>query len=182
MLLLSGEVDFTVMYTVANEQPPFFERAFEALVLGGDVLVPVCAPTLQEASRQAQIPCISYPSDVFLGQVFDRNIAPRLKPDVTIATKAETALTLAAYEFALGGIGVAWLPRSLVATSIRQGALLSLEADLPVQPLEIRAYRLLEDRSQSSDAVWQDILTGIELPEHLSHLAKVPSAQHQRDG
>jgi len=41
-------------------------------------------------------------------------IAPRFKADITIVAKAETALTLAAYEFALGGLGVAWLPRSLV--------------------------------------------------------------------
>ena len=170
MLLLSGEVDFVVMYTLPGEQTAHFARAFEDMILGNDPLIPVCAPTLRDVARSHQIPAISYPSDVFLGQVFDRNIAPQLGAEVNIVTKAETALTLAAYEFALGGIGVAWLPRSLVTDSIALGQLISLEDDLPVQALEIRAFRLSEGQNPQSDEIWGTILPDIDLPAHLKRL------------
>ncbi len=174
MLLLSGEVDFAVMYSLPGEDTTHLARAFEDLVLGHDPLVPVCAPSLRDEALSHQIPGISYPSDVFLGQVFERNIAPRLPDEINIVTKAETALTLAAYEFALRGIGVAWLPRSLVADSIAQGQLMSLEDRLPSQPLDVRAFRLSEGRNAQSDQIWHTVLPNIELPVHLKGLPDPP--------
>lgn len=171
MLLLSGEVDFVVMYTVPDMPTPFLERAFETLTLGGDVLIPVCAPALRDTLQTKRVPAIGYPSDVFLGQVFDRHIAPRLDNEMQIVTKAETALTLAAYEFAVGGIGVAWLPRSLVYAAMAQGALVSLEADLPTQPLDIKAFRLSGHGGPESEAAWRHTLSRIALPEHLKSLS-----------
>lgn len=168
MLLLSGEVDFVVMYTVPGAPTPFLERAFEALTLGGDILIPVCAPALRDILPSKRIPTISYPSDVFLGQVFDRHIAPLLDPEVQVVTKAETALTLAAYEFVLSEIGVAWLPRSLVVEALARGTLVSLEAELPVQPLEIKAFRLSDTGGSLPDTTWRDQLSQIDLPTHLA--------------
>ncbi|AEI92771.1 MULTISPECIES: LysR family transcriptional regulator [Roseobacter] len=171
-LLLSGEVNFVVMYTLPGVQTPFFERAFDVLTLGGDVLIPVCAPDLADIAQMSQIPGISYPSDVFLGQVFERNISPRLPSGLQIVSKAETALTLAAYEFALGGIGVAWLPRSLVVGALANGSLISLEDQLPTQTLDIKAFRLSEGQSSQSDVTWRNVLSSIALPVHLNGLAK----------
>lgn len=167
MLLLSGEVGFVVMYSVPDMPTPFLERAFEALTIGRDVLIPVCAPNLSNALQSPRLSAISYPPNVFLGQVFDRHIAPRLDNELQIVTKAETALTLAAYEFAVGGIGVAWLPRSMVVGALAQGSLVSLEADLPVQPLDINAFRLSGQIGLQSEQAWRDTLSQIALPDHL---------------
>jgi DNA-binding transcriptional LysR family regulator len=172
MLLLSGAVDFVVMYTVPGMPTPFLERAFETLTLGGDVLIPVCAPELCDTLQSTRFPAISYPSDVFLGQVFDRHITPRLDNEMQVVTKAETALTLAAYEFALGGIGVAWLPRSLVVEAMAKGSLVSLEANLPAQPLDIKAFRLSDHKGLQSESAWRDTLSQIALPEHLNSLSR----------
>jgi len=166
-LLLSGEVNFVVMYTLPGVQTPFFERAFDVLTLGGDTLIPVCAPAFADMAEMQQIPGISYPSGVFLGQVFERNISPRLPTGFQVVPKAETALTLAAYEFALGGIGVAWLPRSLVVEALADGSLMSLEDRLPTQSLDIKAFRLSEGQSSQSDATWREVLATIALPAHL---------------
>ncbi len=172
VLLLSDEVDFVVTYTVPDEQTPFLERAFETLTLGRDILIPVCAPSLRDTIHSNRIPTISYPSGVFLGQVFDRHIALRLNNEVQVVTKAETALTLAAYEFVLGGIGVAWLPYSLVVEGLTQGSLTSLEAELPVQPLDIKAFWLSDNGGLKSDFAWRDILSQIAFPEHLTPLTR----------
>lgn len=171
MLLLSGEVDFVVMYTVPDAPTPFLERAFETLTLGGDVLIPVCALGLRDSLASGSLPAISYPSNVFLGQVFDRHIAPRLNSGMHVVTKAETALTLAAYEFAVGGIGVAWLPRSLVVGAMASGTLIPLEADLPVQSLDIKAFRLSGQGELQPGSAWRDTLSQIALPDHLKSLS-----------
>ncbi|MBE0412760.1 LysR family transcriptional regulator [Yoonia sp.] len=177
--LLAGEVDFAVMYTVPGDQTVTFKRAFEARQIGSDVLVPVCAPGLKRGDPLSEIPTISYPSDVFLGQVFDRKIAPRLPSDITFITKAESALTLAAYEFALGGIGVAWLPRSLAADAIAQERLISLAADLPVQPLGISAIRLQEGQDARDDMIWQAIVADLTLPAHLQSVPDLSTGRIQ---
>jgi len=175
MLLLSDAVDFVVMYTVPDMPTPFSESAFETLKLGGDIFIPVCAPELRDALQSGLLNTISYPSDVFLGQVFDRHIVPRLNYEMQVTTKAETALTLAAYEFAVGGIGVAWLPRSLALEAIADGTLISLEGELPVQPLDIKAFRLSGDTSLPSHSAWRDMLSQIALPEHLKPLPHLTS-------
>lgn len=177
--LLAGEVDFAVMYTVPGDQTVPFARAFEAVQIGSDILVPVCVPDLQRDDPLSEIPTISYPSDVFLGQVFDRKIAPRLHPDTRIVTKAECALTLAAYEFALGGIGVAWLPRSLVADAVAQGRLVTCEAQLPVQPLGISAIRLEENQDARNNMIWQTIVTDLTLPPHLQSVPDLATGDIQ---
>lgn len=179
MQLLAGEVDFAVMYTVPGDQTVTLERAFEACQIGSDILVPVCAPGLDFVEMPPEIPTISYPSDVYLGQIFDRMIAPRLPSDITILTKAESALTLAVYEFALGGIGVAWLPRSLVADSLAQGRLVTLEAQLPVQPLGISAVRLQEGQNERDDMIWQTIVTNLMLPAHLQSVPDLSAGSVQ---
>ena len=163
MLLLSGEVDFALMYTLPEDSTSL-EQAFETVTLGHDDLVPVCAPSFEPLSDTGQIACVSYPPEVFLGSVFIRKIAPRLKDDVTLLSRAETALTLAAYEYALDGIGVAWLPRSMVAEALEQGRLMSLAPDLPVQPLDIKSFRVLNSGTGHGDAAWMEKLSRLALP------------------
>lgn len=165
--LLSGEVDFALMYTLPDEVSPFLNHAFLAMTLGQDVLIPVCAPSLADVAREGHIPAVSYPPEVFLGQVFVSNIAPRLRDDVTIVSKAETALTLAVYEYAMGGIGVAWLPRSMVVDALARGALVSLEPDLPAQAFDIKAFRRSDGSHGGPDPAWPAALGEIALPEHL---------------
>ena len=63
--LLSGEVDFAVMYTVPGDQTAVFEKAFETRQIGSDMLVPVCAPSLEEIASSPQIPVIGYPGGRF---------------------------------------------------------------------------------------------------------------------
>ena len=157
MQLLSGEVDFAVMYDLPDTGAPVGSRAFEALHIGSDLLLPVCTPPLESAARSGRFPMIRYPSDVFLGHIFDHAIAPNLDESVSGETKAETALTLAANQFALQGIGVAWLPKSLVQRSLDKGDLIRLDDQLPAQALDIRLILLSKGQDERSDAVWQDV-------------------------
>ena len=100
---------------------------------------------------------IAYPADSFLGQVVNREIYSHIWRKTTIHNKAETALTLAALPLALAGVGVAWLPCSIVASDIDNGKMTDLSDLLPWCELSIVAIRLNDTASKSNDAAWKII-------------------------
>ncbi|SDX92932.1 DNA-binding transcriptional regulator, LysR family [Ruegeria halocynthiae] len=157
LLLISKEVDFAIMYAIPDGKMPGPGNAFEARTIGSDFLLPVCAPAMRSKATDAVIPTISYPPEVFLGQVFSRMVAPRLPTGVTALPRAETALTLAMLQYSLNEIGVAWLPHSLVAGPLAQGLLVRLDDVLPAQPLTINMVRLVETQSEYSEQIWQHL-------------------------
>ncbi|WP_254452973.1 LysR family transcriptional regulator [Ruegeria atlantica] len=152
--LISKQVDFAIMYTISDGRAHDLENAFEAKTLGTDTLIPVCVPEMRREVAGEAIPAIIYPPDVFLGQVFSRLVAPRLPEKATIVSRAETALTLAMLQYAVDGIGVAWLPNSLAANSLAEGRLVRVDA-LPAQALTIRMVRLAGAQSDYNEQVWK---------------------------
>lgn len=163
MQLLSKEVDFSIMYALPDDAPHDVSQAFEAVSLGSEMLIPVCAPALRAQAARAAIPIIAYPADVFLGQVFARQIMPRLPTGVTPLPVAETALTLAMLQLALNEIGIAWLPFSLVSDALAQERLVRVDDVLPAQDLNIRMLRLHGPRPEHSNAIWHDLATRLQV-------------------
>ncbi len=156
MQLLSKDADLAIMYALPDAPQSEVSTAFETHSLGTDSLIPVCAPDLWNGGRTA-LPLISYPADVFLGQVFANKISPALPVGTTATPVAETALTLAMLQLALSGIGVAWLPASLARDALDQGTLLRLDATLPAQRLDISMVRLRAPQSARNEAIWQTL-------------------------
>jgi LysR family transcriptional regulator, hypochlorite-specific transcription factor HypT len=152
--LFSGDADIAITYQIPGERTPVLVKAFEARDLGTDRLIPVCIPDLAGSTHDGEVPVIGYPTDVFLGQVFDRTIAPRLPTSVILTPRAETALTLAMIQLVLDGIGVAWLPQSLILDHLAQKRLVQLGPDLPEQELEVRMIRLAEGQKPQNDSIW----------------------------
>lgn len=163
MQLVSREADFAIMYALPKDATPDISNAFETVGLGQDVLIPVCTPTLRKDTSATVIPIISYPADVFLGQVFARMISPDLPNGVTTLSVAETALTLAMLQLALSEIGVAWLPYSLVAQYLGNGDLVRVDDMLPAQTLNIKMVRLRETQTERSEAIWQNLATHLQV-------------------
>lgn len=164
MKLLSREVDFAVMYSLADDMAPESSKAFEALSVGTDTLIPVCTPAMRKTAIGAVIPILTYPPEVFMGQVFARMINPRLPTGCTALPIAETALSLAMLELALSEIGVAWLPQSLVAEHLAAGKLVRVDDALPAQALNIKMIRLSEAQSEQGDKIWHELSTHLKLP------------------
>lgn len=155
MQLLSKDVDLAIMYALPEEPETEMSKAFETANLGEDCLIPVCTPSLRAQAASATIPVIAYPADVFLGQVFNQMIGPRLPAGTATIPIAETALTLAMLQLALSEIGIAWLPFALVSPSLSRGDLVRLDDTLPAQPLDIRMLRLRAAQTERSETVWQ---------------------------
>jgi len=173
MQLLSKEVDLAIMYALPQEPESDMSRAFEAVNLGRDCLIPVCAPSLRDKASCAAIPIIAYPADVFLGQVFTQLIGPRLPVGVTTMPIAETALTLAMLQLALSELGIAWLPFSLVSQSLSRGDLVRIDDTLPAQTLDIKMVRLCAIQTEQNDAIWHHLATELSLlSKYENHLSE----------
>ena len=111
---------------------------------------------MQALSKQV-LPLITYPKDLYLGQLFDQSFMMNLTEHYQIKRVAETGLALAALHYALEGIGIGWLPRSIALRDIANGRLLDISDKLPSKELHVKIVRLRKDISVLAEDVWNQI-------------------------
>lgn len=167
MQLLANEVDFAVSYEATGTPVITPPESFDTVTLASDRLIPVCTPRIQPLASGSDVPVIGYPSDVFLGRVFDQMISPQLPAGLHLVTKAETALTLAMQQLVMSDIGVAWLPETLVSSHLKTGHLVSVETMLPSQKLDVKMMRVKDRSTARSEAIWAHIVDRFE-PQSLA--------------
>ena len=138
VMLLSGAADLVISHAVPGTGPE--PGGFEECCIGQDRLMAVAHPELPRRA-DGRLPVVAYPADVFFGGLVARLWA-ELPEGVTLHRRAETALTLAAYRYALDGLAVAWLPEALIAEDLRQGRLCRVAEAGPELALEVRMTRL----------------------------------------
>jgi DNA-binding transcriptional LysR family regulator len=155
-MLLSRQADVAIVYSMPDEGDEVAADFVEHLRIGSDHFIPVFNKAWDDltAGEMVEIPYITYPSEVFLGQVLERKILPFLDPCLQHIPKVETALTLAAVEMAKIGIGIAWVPQSLASESMVSGQLVNLSDKLPSYVLNINATRLTGDKNIAENAFW----------------------------
>lgn len=166
-LLLSRQVDIAIVYRLPGEDHPISDRFVETTTIGSDRLVPVfdasATAGLNARFAAGELPYIAFPGEVFLGQVLERLILPKVRNLSRPIPKAETALTLAALELAAVGVGVAWVPWSLARARIADGTLADLSASLPTYQLDVTAVRLFGSPWPVANSVWSEIMAAGEL-------------------
>ncbi len=177
--LLSRQADILIVYRLPESEHPILGEYIESGTIGMERLIPVIAPdalaSLEESRSLGELPIIAYPADVFLGQVLEKRILPRLRNVLDVSPRAETALTLASIEMAAMGIGVAWVPEFLARDRIRAGRLVSLAERLPSCGLEVTAVRLVGKPGPVEAAVWERLL-------RYRHLAAASDATENATG
>lgn len=159
-LLLAGQADIALVYRLPSEEHPVKADVIETMRIGGDRLLPVLGArggALVVADLTQALPYIAYPADVFLGQVMERHVLARLDERRRLVARVETALTLAALELAVQGIGVAWVPASLAAPRLGDAALADLSESLPGCDLEVTAVRLAGRPTPLAAAIWAEL-------------------------
>lgn len=159
--LLSGEADLAVVYAAPEVAPLTLGRAFDRVSLGGERLLPVATPRLMQGP---DLPYIAYPGDVFLGQVMARAILPRIPAPRVLRRRAETALTLAAHEYARRGIGVAWLPEGMARDDLASGRLIGLNDTLPTLDMVLWMIRLTESGTAPWARDWSRLVAALGQP------------------
>lgn len=160
-LMMTGQSDIMLCYRAHFEAAETRSDFVDEIVLGNEPFIPVASTEsiagFREAYKDGRLPIIAYPSNVFMGEVMLREIAPLIDNDVVLIKRAETALTLAALQLANAGIGIAWIPRSLADPDLRAGRLTILGEILPETMFAVTVQRLRKNRSKSELEVWDAI-------------------------
>jgi len=160
-LLLTGQADLALVYRTAQGTWPLDAGFIEQIEFGEDRLVPVfntqAATTLTAQCESGELPIITYPSDVFLGEVMQRYVLPDLRARFFLIEKTQSALTSAVLQLALDGVGVGWVPQSLAAKEIGYGNLTNLGDLFGDAALNMGAVRLTGKKSAAEQNVWNVI-------------------------
>lgn len=157
-LLITKQANMMISYRAAFENMLATEDYLEEIIIGREQLIPVFGtsflPMLKDNYAGDELPVIAYPADVFFGQVMSKDLFPRMQSTLFIKKKAETALTLAALQLSLAGVGVAWVPYALAADGIADGKLTDLQKMLPSSELSTVVTRFAGKKSKIEEAVW----------------------------
>ena len=158
-MLERGEVDFMLIYHHPLLAVRLSARQYMHLTLAKDKLVPVSRANAQGRSQhgfggKAATPYLAYAGTLALGRLVQDHLsnnshAPRLERVI------ECDSADAVYEYALKGLGVAWLPWSMVSGACKAGQLVVLgDAHLEVY-FEVRAYRAKRRLNALAERLWQ---------------------------
>ncbi|VCU70235.1 HTH-type transcriptional regulator YjiE [Pigmentiphaga humi] len=160
-LMTQGRAQFFLCH--AHEQMParLDPSAYPSIRVGGDALVPVCAPDRQGRARFVlgagggkRVPILSYSAESGLGRIVRAvhgAALARLRADVAVTAHLATVL----HSMARGGRGVAWLPMSLVRGEIERGELREAGGEEWRIALEIRLIRRGEAEPAAAEAFWR---------------------------
>lgn len=149
--LVEGGYDLLLTYHHPGIPIPLDPERYPYHVVGRDSLVAVVAPDRVSPDGQGRLPLLQYSRGSFLGRLASIAQAREGAPPTYPVHTNENSMAEALRSMALGGHGVAWLPRSLVAEEIAAGALTVVSAEML---MEIRLYRSGERGRPFLDEVW----------------------------
>lgn len=158
-MLERGEVDFMLTYHHPLLAWPIQARQYSHLTLAHDELIPVCradahgVPQLPPRDGPAW-PYLAYADSLALGRLVQDHLANHPQaPALRRVIECDSADAL--LEYALQGLGVAWLPASLVAGACQSGTLCRVGSARLAVRFEVRLYRPKRRLSPLAEQVWQ---------------------------
>jgi len=158
-LLERGEADFMVIYHHPLLAVQLSARQYLHTTLAQDKLVPVTRANAQGQGQhqfggRAATPYLAYAGTLALGRLVQDHLANNPHaPQLQRVMECDSAD--AVYEYALKGLGVAWLPWSMVSGACKAGQLQLLGgAPLEVR-FEVRACRAKRRLNPLAERLWQ---------------------------
>lgn len=156
-----GEVDFVIAYDSDHARGFADTTDSVSLLIGTDQLIPVCRSDTQgharfsvDDERASAIPYLRFGPSAPIGKHIDPVLAAgglgaRLNPIY------ENSMAGALRIRARDGLGVAWLPRSLVESDIDSGLLILAGSSKWWIDLEIRLHRLRDESNRLLQRIWR---------------------------
>jgi DNA-binding transcriptional LysR family regulator len=158
-LFLRGEADLLLCMEESADLLLGLIPDASRLPMGHERLIPLSAPSRKgkplHAPRAASqdkgadtgaLRLLAFPMDSFLGRVTYRHGMGTLFRHHQVEIVHESVFLAGIKEMALAGLGMAWLPESLVKRELRSGALVALDDTLASVPLELGLYRSARPR------------------------------------
>ena len=176
-MLLTEQVSVAFAYETELHRLSVPLDRVETSVIAPDGLVPVCNPTLmmdikQYLATDYPVPLLGYPSDLFLGRVLFDDVLPRT--NCRFSERLVTAFTSSLQVAASVGLGVAWLPLSLIMPSLERGELVIIDDDrLPAAKLDIVMLQLRARSTDETRRLWLSLAANTRRLMPVDHLAKL---------
>lgn len=144
-LLLRGDASMLLCYEAQNSAPLPFGPDLVRGRWGQDYLIPVIGGVLRYSVRDNRsipedTPALIYPESSYFGAVLRRNARPFGTLEHCPNPVCETAFSSGIREMALKGLGVGWVPFSMVHQELESGELISLVHQFGQEPLEVAIY------------------------------------------
>ena len=144
-LFLRGDTNMLLCYEAQSIGPMQFGAGVRRGIWGHDYLIPVVGGGLRYALRgnsevPPDMPAIVYPESSYFGEALNKSQRIFGTADFSANPICQTAFSSGAKEMILNGLGVGWLPFSMVHREIESGELLSLRNLLGLETLEVAVY------------------------------------------
>ncbi|MES2363569.1 MAG: LysR substrate-binding domain-containing protein [Pseudomonadota bacterium] len=158
-LLERGEADFMLTYHHPLLALRLNARQYAYLSLGQDRLVPVTRANAHGQGLHAfqpgtPTPYLAYAGTLALGRLVEDHLANNPQtPALRRIVECDSADAL--YEYALKGVGVAWLPWSMVASAVKAGHLLPVGDKRLEMRFEVRIHRAKRRLSPLAESIWR---------------------------
>lgn len=159
---LAQDVDFLMAYDVIHaEFSQELPHRIDAISVGADALVPVCAPDEYgnptfDCDSDKSLPLISYGRVTPLGRLFERDVRPKLSGQ-NIQLIYENSMSSTLRNWALKGVGVCWLPRRLISSDLEnQRLVIAGNKELWVD-LNISLFSHRKDRFGLAENIWRHL-------------------------
>jgi LysR family transcriptional regulator, hypochlorite-specific transcription factor HypT len=163
--LEQGGADFLLSFAHPRLLLALDEQQFEGITLSHDELVAVSSPQFSAphpggkprhalpGTPEKPVKCLRFAPQLALAQILQDAHARAGRP-LYLHAVTESDFAESLHEQALQGVGVAWLPRALVAADLASGRLVL--AGLPDEAVrfEIRLYRPRVARSPHLQEIW----------------------------
>lgn len=144
-MFLRGDVSMLLCYETEAVGALQFGPDIHRGLWENDFLIPVVGGALRYKVRDnggvpSDTPAIVYPGDSYFGQVLRNSQRAFGVAGSDVNVFCMTAFSSGVRELALSGLGIGWLPFSMVYNEVESGALISLAHQYGREPLMVAVY------------------------------------------
>lgn len=144
-MFLRGDTSMLLCYESEEEGSLPFGASVRRALWGVDYLIPVVGGPLRYTVKDdntipMDTPAIVYPENSYFGSVLNRARRAFATQALSDNPVCETAFSSGIKELVRRGIGIGWLPYSMVYREIESGELISLANHFGTQPLDVVIY------------------------------------------
>lgn len=165
--VIKNDTDLAIVYVDPSGLNEKNSDMFDCFRFAREQFLPVAAlsldGSLKTASQNKRVPLVAYPKDIYLGEVLERVLSKGIKKGVNAAIVAESGLGPAVLEFVREGVGVGWLPLSIIKDELIAGTLIEMTDILPPFELDVVVKKSKSSPYKRIDANWELISENFSL-------------------
>jgi len=159
-MMLRNEADLLICHETEKLPARIPTSDAVRLLTARDTMVLVGLPSANGAGHPVEgqrLPLLTYPRSSFFGMSLWDQTMPQLTAAFDVETVCISTFSSALRAMVLAGLGVAWLPISLVGPDIKSNLLVAIEPERFSHPLDIAVYARQPKNSDPDMAMWQHL-------------------------